>query len=529
MMASEKNMKDLTHTLLTFIESSPNLNKFTGKIFKNKTQKKQEVKASIATLFRNHEGKDYLAYLFQLLQKEIIDSSLIKHFFALRSRRRVPEDLQEHYAVLAEAVLCFLLADYPNRSIEHGALYMIADFFMVRKADFILLAPCIFRFIIDTQGLTPPLMQKLCETLIEHYHIEDILIFLISNTHYAKQDILKIAHALSFGQKLYRKRREKRRRLLDKDKVSRMWFHIPFKTFRKSIINKYRATPGLTVGNEREIEAVIEREALEEIIKFFIPSRLNRNIDEQKPSRIEKLGLELVLLRNNEDIFIRLVKMLPNRKKLKTLCKYMWMFMHLLRMRSYYDDLDKEKIHGITVQYAFHEIAGTIPVIFYIEDNGRYHHEFTRHITFECQSLELATPRIIVYPTISSFREQILKISEETKASLAHIFVIDGILADGSWRDVLQSVAEVEFLLWEQRKETLYSVKYLFTGDIDIAREAYQAKIVDRVPLDGVFIKPLESWDNAFLEISLRARKTGIQTYDMLYQRIVNIVKEVMT
>jgi hypothetical protein len=522
-------MKDLAQALLKFIESSPDLDRFTAKIFKNKTHKKQEVKASITTLFRDHEGKDYLAYLFQLLQKESIDSSHIKHFFALRNRRRVPKDLQEHYAVLAEVVLCFLLADYSNRRIEHGALYMIADFFMVRKADFILLAPSVFQVIIEPHDLTPPIIEKLCETLIEHYHIEDIIIFLICNTHYTPPQILKIIHALSFGQKLYRKKREKRHRLLDKDKVSRMWFHTPFKTFKRGIIHNWRAAAGLTAVNDREVEAFIEKQTLEEIQKKFIFSRLNKNIDEQKPSFIEKLGLELVMLRNNEDIFARLVEMVPARKKLLALSKYMWMFMRLLRMRSYYDDVDKEKIHGITVQYAFQEIAGTIPVIFYIEDNGRYHNEFTRHITFECQSLELATPRIIVYPTIGAFRDQMVKITEETRAALAHIFIIDGILADGSWRDVLSSVAEVELRLWELRKETLYSVKYLFTGDIDIAREAYQAKIVDRVPLDGVFIKPLESWDNTFLEISLRVRKTGIQTDDMLYQRIVNIVKEVMT
>ena len=129
---------------------------------------------------------------------------------------------------------------------------------------------------------------------------------------------------------------------------------------------------------------------------------------------------------------------------------------------------------------------------------------------------------------MAEFRQQVPKIVEETRDALAHIFVIDGILADGTWRDVLGAVEEVELQLWEQKKETLYSVKYLFTGDIAIARDAYHAKILDRVPLDGVFIKPLESWDDTFLEISLRARKTGIQTDDVLYQRVVTIVKEVM-
>ena len=129
---------------------------------------------------------------------------------------------------------------------------------------------------------------------------------------------------------------------------------------------------------------------------------------------------------------------------------------------------------------------------------------------------------------MAEFRQQVPKIVEETRAALAHIFVIDGILADGTWRNVLEAIEAVELQLWEQKKESLYSVKYLFTGDIAIARDAYQAKILNRVPLDAVFIKPLESWDDAFLEISLRARKTGIQTDEVLYQRVVAIVKEVM-
>ncbi len=522
-------MKHLAQTLLTFIESRPDLDRFTAKIFKNKTQIKRDVQTSLASLMSFKEGTEYLAYLDQLVQRKTIDSAHIHHLFSLRSSPGAPEHLQEHYSVLVEAALAMLLAHYAPKRIDHSAVYMIADFFIVRKADFILLAPSIFQIIIEPRDLTPPIIEKLCATIIEHYHIEDIIIFLICATQHTPPHIRKIIHVLSFGQKLYRKKREKRHRLLDKDKVSRLWFHTPFKTFRRRMIRKYRAAAGLTAVNDREVEIFLEKEMLDKIRKQFQPSSLAETVSEYRPSEVERLGLELVMLRNNEDIFAHLVEMVPQRKKLLALCKYLWKFMHLLRMRSHYDDVDKEKIHGITVQYAFQEIAGTIPVIFYIEDNGRYHNEFTRHITFECQTLELVTPRIMVYPSIGAFRDQIVKITEETRAALAHIFVIDGILADGCWRDVLCFVGDVELRLWEHRKETLYSVKYLFTGDIDIAREAYQAKIVDRVPLDGVFIKPLESWDSTFLEISLRARKTGIQTDDMLYQRIVHIVKEVMT
>ena len=71
-----------------------------------------------------------------------------------------------------------------------------------------------------------------------------------------------------------------------------------------------------------------------------------------------------MLLRNNEDIFTQLIETIPNRKKLEALCKYMWKFMHLLRVRSLHDDSDKEKIHFLTVQYAFEEIKGTTPIIF---------------------------------------------------------------------------------------------------------------------------------------------------------------------
>ncbi len=521
-------MKELEHALLSFIESLPQTSKFSKRIFKSNAQKKQEVRVSIAALMDEAGGREYLEYLLQLIQRKTIDVSHIKHFFALRNQGAVPEHLQEHYALLAETVLTTLLSGYSIRRIDHSALYMITDFFMVRKADFILLAPAVFQLIIDPKDLTPPLIEKLCETLIEHYHIEDILVFLVVDTPHAQKEILKITHALSFGQKLYRKKREKRHRLLDKDKVSRMWFQTPFKTFRRNIINKYRDTPERSMVNDREIEARIEKETLERIQKKFKPSSLKKDIDEQKPTAFEKSGLELVLLRNNEDIFTHLIETISSRKKLEALCKYMWMFMHLLRVRSLHDDSDKEKIHLLTVQYAFEEIKGTTPIIFYIEDNGRYQDIFTRHINFECQSLELATPKIIVYPSVAEFRQQVPKIVEETRNALAHIFVIDGILADGTWRDVLGAVEAVELQLWEQKKETLYSVKYLFTGDIAIARDAYHAKILDRVPLDGVFVKPLESWDDTFLEISLRARKTGIQTDDVLYHRIVTIVREVM-
>ena len=521
-------MKELEHALLSFIESLPDLDKFTRRVFKGKAQKEREVRASIAALMNDAGGREYLAYLLQLIQSKIIDITHIKHFFVLRNRGSVPEQLQEHYALLAETVLTALLLGYSIRRIDHSALYMIADFFMVRKVDFILLAPAVFQLIVDPKDLTPPLIEKLCETLIEHYHIEDILISLVVDSPHAQKETLKITHALSFGQKLYRKKREKRHRLLDKDKVCRMWFRTPFKTFRRTILNKYRNKPGLAMVNDREIEARIEKETLEKIREKFKPFRLKKDIDEQKPTAFEKSGLELVLLRNNEDIFTHLIESIPNRNKLEALCKYMWIFMHLLRVRSRHDDSDKEKIHLLTMQYAFEEIKGTTPIIFYIEDNGRYQDIFTRHVNFECQSLELATPKIIVYPSVAEFRQQVPKIVEETRAALAHIFVIDGILADGTWRNVLEAIEAVELQLWEQKKESLYSVKYLFTGDIAIARDAYQAKILDRVPLDAVFIKPLESWDDTFLEISLRARKTGIQTDEVLYQRVVAIVKEVM-
>jgi len=493
-------MKELEHALLSFIESLPQTSKFSKRIFKSNAQKKQEVRVSIAALMDEAGGREYLAYLLQLIQSKTIDVSHIKHFFALRNLGAVPEHLQEHYALLAETVLTTLLSGYSIRRIDHSALYMITDFFMVRKADFILLAPAVFQLIVDPKDLTPPLIEKLCEALIEHYHIEDILVFLVVDTLHAQKEILKITHALSFGQKLYRKKREKRHRLLDKDKVSRMWFHTPFKTFRRAIINKYRNAPELSMVNDREIEARIEKEILDKVQKNFKPSSLKKDIDEQKPTAFEKSGLELVLLRNNEDIFTHLIETIPNRQKLEGLCKYMWKFMHLLRLRSLHDDLDKEKIHLLTVQYAFEEIKGTTPIIFYIEDNGRYQDIFTRHINFECQSLELATPKIIVYPSVAEFRQQVPKIVEETRNALAHIFVIDGILADGTWRDVLGAVETVELQLWELKKETLYSVKYLFTGDIAIARDAYHAKILDRVPLDGVSLSHLNHGTTRFLK-----------------------------
>ena len=100
-----------------------------------------------------------------------------------------------------------------------------------------------------------------------------------------------------------------------------------------------------------------------------------------------------MLLRNNEDIFTQLIETIPNRKKLEALCKYMWMFMHLLRVRSLHDDSDKEKIHLLTVQYAFEEIKGTTPIIFYIEDNGRYQDIFTRHIILNARAWNSQPPR----------------------------------------------------------------------------------------------------------------------------------------
>jgi hypothetical protein len=116
--------------------------------------------------------------------------------------------------------------------------------------------------------------------------------------------------------------------------------------------------------NDREIEARIEKETLAKIREKFKPSSLKKDIDEQKPTAFEKSGLELVLLCNNEDIFTHLIETIPNRKKLEALCKYMWMFMHLLRVRSLQDDLDKEKTHLLNVQYAFEEIKETTPIIF---------------------------------------------------------------------------------------------------------------------------------------------------------------------
>ena len=255
-------MKELEHALLSFIESLPKTSKFSGNIFKSKAQKKQEVRVSIAALMDEVGGREYLEYLLQLIQSKTIDVSYIKHFFALRNRGGVPEQLQEHYALLAETALTALLSGYSIRRIDHSALYLIADFFMVRKAAFILLAPAVFQLIVDPKDLAPPLIEKLCETLIEHYHIEDILVFLVVDTPHTQKEILKITHALSFGQKLYRKKREKRHRLLDKDKVSRTWFQTPFKTFRRAVINKYRDTLELDMVNDRETEARIEKEIL---------------------------------------------------------------------------------------------------------------------------------------------------------------------------------------------------------------------------------------------------------------------------
>jgi len=520
-------MKEPEHHLLLYIESLPNLDRFLQKIFKNKAQKRREIKASIEILHEDAEGRNYLQYLSQLFNKEKIELHHVNHFFEIR-KQGVPEEMREHYGRLAEVVLSSLLFSYSPQRIDHSALYLIADFFIVRRVDFILIAPAVFQNIVDPQDLTPPLVEKLCEILIEHYHIEDVLLFLVICTDYGQKEMLKITHALSFGQKLYRKKREKRHRLLDKNKVSKLWFQMPYKKLRRFILQRCRDSLGQRHIDDREIEATIEKAVLKKIIKKIRPACLQQNIDEQHPAEIEKLGLELVLLRNNEDVFASLIADIGNRGRLEMVSKYVWQYMHLLRIRSLHEDQDKEKILRVTVQHAFEEIRGTTPVILYIEDNGRYQDEFTRHVTFECHLLELMLPKIIVYRSVGQFRQQVPKIIDETKDALAHIFIVDGVLADGTWRNVLESVKEVEKRLWEKRKETLYSVKYVFTGDIDIAREAYQAKILDHAPVDGVFIKPLESWDDAFLEIALRARKTGIQTDDVLYQRIVTVVKEVM-